>query len=502
MKRLLFVPLDDRPATRETVLDLLPLSGAAWDTPPKDILGHKRRPADLDALWRLVEREAGAMDALIASSEVLIHGGLVASRLSVDPMEVLWRRLDRLVRLTSRVPTYLSAVNMRIPTGGSEEEPPYWGPHGDALRHYSTDLDAGEQTGDELRVRRAIEALANVPAAVIDDLLRRRRRQVLVNLELMHLAGGGALRALLIGQDDAEPYGLTRADLSVLRRFRDRAGTGRVHLSAGADELGARLLARLANDAAQKSPRVAVRYTHPEARRSIPRYEYAPLEETVAEHLEAAGCAIIDDEPEILVWIHNFPGVQQRESIDQRGAPPAPTRTVAAALAEAGGRGVVCGCADVRFANGSDDALIRSLLAREDFTGLAGYAGWNTCSNSLGTVVAQVVLSYHARSLLSQVRYRQIRRRYLARRLLDDWGYQTIVRPHLAREVIPALGANATALGPAAGAVREAALRRYREQVLPSVERLFGTPILLNISFPWDRLFEIDLELPDDAAPL
>ncbi len=502
MRRLLFVPLDDRPATRTTVLDLLPLTGATWDTPPKDILGHRRRPADLDALWRLAEREAGTVDMLIASSEVLIHGGLVASRLSVDPPDTLWRRLDRLGRLIARVPTYLSAVNMRIPTGGSDEEPPYWGPYGDALRRYSTGLDAGEQTGDEAKVRGAIEALENVPAAVVDDLLRRRRRQLLVNLELMQMAGNGALRSLLIGQDDAEQYGLTRADLSVLRRFRDRAGAGHVHLSAGADELGARLLARLANDVAQKTPRVAVRYTHPEARRSIPRYEYAPLEDTVAAHLDAAGCTVVDDEPDILLWIHNFPGVQQRESIDQRGAPPAPTRIVAAALGESAGRGVVCGCADVRFANGSDDALIRSLLAREDFTSLAGYAGWNTCSNSLGTVVAQVVLSYHARSLLSQVRYRQIRRRYLARRLLDDWGYQTIVRPHLARDVIPALGADPTALGPAAAAVREAALRRYREQVLPSVERLFGTPILLNISFPWDRLFEIDLELPDDAAPV
>jgi len=502
VKRLLFVPLDDRPATRETVLDLLPLTGATWDTPPKEILGHRRRPADLDALWRLVEREAGMIDALVASSEVLVHGGLVGSRISVDSQDVLWRRLDRLGRLVARVPTYLSAVNMRIPTGGSDEEPPYWGPHGDALRVYSAELDAGEQTDDEARIRRAIEALGTVPAAAVDDLLRRRRRQLLLNIELIQMAGGGVLRELLIGQDDAQQYGLTRADLSVLRRFRERAGGGRVYISAGADELGARLVARLANDVAQKTPKVAVRYTHPEARRSVPRYEPAPLEETVAAHLEAAGCTIVDDNPEILLWIHNFPGVQQRESIDQRGAAPAPTRTVAAAIAESVARGIVCGCADVRYANGSDDAMVRSLLAREDFCGLAGYAGWNTCSNTLGTVVAQVVLSLHARGLLSEVRYRQIRRRYLARRLLDDWGYQTIVRPYLARDVIPPLGADPTALGSAVGAVREAALARYWERVVPSVERVFGSPILLDIAFPWDRLFEIDVRLPDDAAPV
>jgi hypothetical protein len=499
VKRLLFVPLDDRPATRETVLDLLPLLGAAWATPPRDLLGHRRRPADLDALFRWVEREAVTADAMIASAEVLLHGGLVPSRLSADPMEALWRRLDRLARLTARVPTYLSAITPRIPSGGADEEPSYWELYGDLLRTYSACLDAGEQTGNEIRFRRAMEALEGVPAAVVDDLLRRRRRHLLVNLELLLLAAQGGLRALLIGQDDAEPQGLTRADLAVLRRFCRRIGGDRAQVSIGADELGARLLARLANDAADRAPRVCVRYTFPEARRSVPRYEPAPLEETIAEHLASAGCTVVDGEPEVLLWVHNFSGAHQRESVDQRGAPPAPVRTVAAALGEASARGIVCGCADVRFANGADDTLVHSLLAREDLAGLAGYAGWNTCSNSLGTVVAQTVLFHHARGQLSEARLRQVRRRYLVRRLLDDWGYQTIVRPYLAREVVPSLGADPSGLGPHAAAVREAALRRMREEILPPVVRALGPFALEGIAFPWDRLFEVEVMLPDEA---
>jgi hypothetical protein len=502
MRRVLFVPLDDRPATRDIVLDLLPLLGVAWETPPREVLGHRRRPADLDALFRWVDREAASADALIASAEMLVHGGLVTSRLSVDPLEVLWRRLDRLARLAARLPTYLSAVNPRIPTGGGDEEPAYWDAYGDRLRVYSAELDAGEQAGDDAKIRGALEALDGVPAAVVDDLLRRRRRQLLINLELLALAARGGLAALLIGQDDAEPFGLTRADLSALRRFRDRLGGGRAHISVGADELGARLLARLATDAAGRSPRVAVRYTFPEARRSVPRYEPAPLEETVASHLEAAGCRLVDDDPDILLWVHNFAGVQQREAIDQRGAPPAPVRTVATALVEAAARGIVCGCADVRFANGADDALVRSLLARDDFSGLCGYAGWNTCSNSLGTVVAQVVLVCLARSRLGEMRLRQVRRRYLARRLLDDWGYQTLVRPRLAAEIAARPDVSGARLGEAAAAVREIALRTLREQVLPSVERALGPVGFVGLAFPWDRLFEIEVYLADEPQTL
>jgi hypothetical protein len=499
VKRVLFVPLDDRPATRETVLDLLPLLGAVWETPPRDLLGRHRRPADLDGLFRWIEREAPGADVLIASAEVLIHGGLVASRLSVDPLDVLWRRLDRVARLAGRVPTYLAAVNPRIPTGGSDEEPAYWGAYGDRLRAYSAHLDAGEATDNDSRIRLALTAIEDVPATVIDDLLRRRRRQLVVNIELVVLAGSGRLAALLIGQDDAEPYGLTRGDLAVLRRFRDRCAGARAHVSAGADELCARLLARAAVDELGRPPRVAVRYTYPEARRSVPRYEPFTLEETVASHLEAAGCVMDDESPEILLWVHNFTGVTQREAADQRGSPPAPTRTVAAALAEAAGRGLICGCADVRFANGADDALVRSLFARDDLAGLWGYAGWNTCSNTLGTVLAQVVLVLCARGRLSEVRLRQLRRRYLARRLLDDWGYQAVVRPYLTQEVLAGVGANAAGLGAAAPAVCDAAQRRFREEVLPPVERALGATGFDGVAFPWDRLFEVEVRLADDA---
>lgn len=502
MNRVVFVPLDDRPATRQTVTDLLPLACAVWSVPPVEILGKGHDAPNGEALFRWVEREAASADALIVSSEALIHGGLVPSRLSNEPMEALWRRLDRLERVAARVPTYLSAINPRIPAGDGGEEPAYWRAYGDRLRSYSAHLDAGEQTGQEARVRSAMEALEGLPSAVVDDLLRRRRRQLLVNLELLVMASRGSLAALLIGQDDAETFGFTRMDLAALRRFRESAGALRSHISVGADELGARLLARLVNDAAGRSPRVAVRYTYPEARRSVPKYEPAPLEATVAGHVESVGCVCDDESPEILLWVHNFPGAVQREAADQRGAPPAPVRSVVAAMAEAASRGQVCGCADVRFANGGDDALVRSLLAREDLAGLAGYAGWNTCSNSLGTVMAQTVIAFHARANVSAVRMQQFRRNYLIRRLLDDWGYQAVVRPHLARDVVPSLGADPLHLGPAANGAAEAAMLKIREEVLPPIERVLGPSGLAGLTFPWDRLFEVEVLLPDESLGL
>ena len=54
---LLFIPLDDRPATRETVLDLARAAGVEVATPPPELLGDRYRAADLEALWAWIDAE-------------------------------------------------------------------------------------------------------------------------------------------------------------------------------------------------------------------------------------------------------------------------------------------------------------------------------------------------------------------------------------------------------------------------------------------------------------
>src|SRR5438876_11400088 len=59
-------------------------------------------------------------------------------------------------------------------------------------------------------------------------------------------------------------------------------------------------------------------------------------------------------------------------------------------------RGVVL--ADVCYANGAHRALVARLLAEPRFAGIVAYAGWNTCSNSLGATVAYATVAYHRRA--------------------------------------------------------------------------------------------------------
>ena len=118
---VLFMPLDERFATRGLVLNLAPIAGSSFRiiTPPHELLPHHKRAADPKALVEWVEARAGSAHALIASVEMLVYGGLIASRVSNDTSAEVDARIAWLSLLPSRYPAMrvlLSSVVMRIPS--------------------------------------------------------------------------------------------------------------------------------------------------------------------------------------------------------------------------------------------------------------------------------------------------------------------------------------------------------------------------------------------------
>src|SRR2546426_12523489 len=75
--RIAFLPLDDRPVTRGAFLQLAAIAGVEVATPPRALLGARRLPADVEALWAWIDAGGAEADLLIASAELLIYGGLV-----------------------------------------------------------------------------------------------------------------------------------------------------------------------------------------------------------------------------------------------------------------------------------------------------------------------------------------------------------------------------------------------------------------------------------------
>ncbi len=494
--RVAFLPLDERPVTRDAFLQLAAIAGAEVATPAREQLGSLKRPADVDLLWTWLAGPGAAADVVIASAELLIYGGLVPSRVgreSLDRCLALASRWRDLRRAAPGRRLYLSASNLRLPNSAdATEEPDYWADYGPQIFALSFHDDRYAATGDPASRERAAQAAAAVPAAVLADVRWRRARNLAVLLRLVDLAGAEVFDGLLIGQDDTAEYGWTRRDLrAVAAAVEERRGDGRAWVTYGTDELTARLLARAVVAGRGGPPAIRVTYSAPAHRGVIPRYEGQALDATVTSHIATAGCRRVErDRPDLALLVHNPPG-DQLEAPDQEPYPAAELDELFGALGGAAADGIPCVLADVRYSNGADRTLVDRLLAAPRASGVSAYGGWNTMSNTLGMALAQGLLSSEPGAS------RDANRDFTILRLLDDWGYQAIVRQRLAREVLPRFpGAGAPDIGAAYGACRAAAQRWLQETCVPPIARSFGVPIQLGpVGFPWNRLFHVALEI-------
>jgi len=488
--RIAFLPLDDRPVTRGAFLRLGEIAGVEVVTPPRALLGERRRPADVEAVWAWVDAQGADADLLIAASELLIYGGLVPSRIGDEPAERCLALAGRVARLRDRSPrrrVWLSASNLRLPSGAdASEEPEYWAEWGPQIFAYSYHADRFAETRDPASQQLAEAAEAAVPKTVLADVMARRSRNLAVLLSLVDQAARGEIDGLLIGQDDAAEFGLTRRDLrAVERAIADRGGGARAWVTYGTDELAVRLLARALLASRGESPDVGVEYAYPENRDAIPRYEGQGLERTVTSHIVTAGCRRVLGGGDLVLFLHNFPGVQE-EAPSQEPYDPEVLAPFLRAVSRAASRGRRFGIADVRYANGADRTFVERLLQAPRAHGTLAYGGWNTSSNTIGMVLAQMLLSSGPGA-----------EAFTITRFLDDWAYQAGVRQRLASEIVPRYpGASPQRLGPALGPCAEAARAWLEREYIPSLERCFRRRIgLTRLAFPWERLFEVDLEV-------
>lgn len=488
--RIAFLPVDGRPVTRDAFLALAEAAGVEVLTPPRALLGWLKEPADVEALWAWVAGPATSADLLIASAELVIYGGLVPSRVVSLPLARCLARADRWIRAREQAPRrrlWLVASNLRLPgTADATEEPDYWAVYGPQIFALSYHEDRFRETGDPDSAAAAEAARRAVPPAVLADVRARRARNLAVLLHLVELSARGIVDFLLIGQDDTAEWGWTRQDLGAIQEAIDRCGVrDRVWVTYGTDELAVRLLGRALLLERGQRPAVQVVYSFPDNREAVPRYEGQPLDRTVTSHLLTAGCRRVTDDPDMVLFVHNFPGAQE-EAPHQVPSDPRELDGFLAALEEAGRRGLPCALADVRYSNGSDRTLVDRLLAAPGAYGIRAYGGWNTMSNTLGMVLTHALLPPGPRT-----------RAFTILRFLDDWGYQAIVRQRLAHEVLPRYpGASPQDLGPAYEACAVAARRWLQDECVPPLERCFGCRIgLARVGFPWRRLFNIELHL-------
>lgn len=483
MKTLVGLPVDGRPVVRAQVQQLVALAeGFELRCPTVEELGDFRQPADREQLARWLRAQRGQAAGWVLSLDMLVYGGLIPSRFIGDDEASLGARLALLRELkTPGVPLTAFAATMRISNNCvADEEKPYWNPHGQDLWAWSFHTDRHALTGDTDSAARADAAAARVPQAIRDDYLATRARNFAINRAALDFVEQGVIDRLVLPQDDTAEYGFNIAERRALQAEAARRGLlDRVLIYPGADEvmhtLSAWVVGQLRGDAPLRIKALPTDAAH--WQRLVPLYEDRPLPDALAAQLEAVGAAAVEDDEEVLLLVHS----QGRAQGDWAMRKPLPERVgVDARVARALATAPAVAVADDAHANGGDPSFVAELAAHKPLPSLAGYAGWNTSSNRIGSLLAQLVLArgrWHSAANQAVV----------ALRLAEDLQWQARLRQVL-RDRVDEASLPAAELAQQAQALMLDDANAWLSTV--------GFPQRVKRAWlPWRRSFEIGLEL-------
>jgi hypothetical protein len=497
-RRVLLIPLDDRPSSRQFPMRIAEIAGITVVTPPRELLGRFTAFGDPEAIatW-LRAQDLASFESAIVSLDMLAYGGLVASRVNASGTAAdARRRLDllrELKRTAPRLPILAASTIMRLaPTADGVNE------------SFRVELARWAELSDErdsASVAETGRVAARIPAAALTGYRETRTRNATINRYATDLARDHVVDQLILSQDDARARGVHLEERARLQQHIDSARLrDRISVQAGTDEVAMLLLTRAVLAHGGERPHIAPIYSSPAIQRTLMPYEDVPLETTVRHLIQAAGGEETTDveRADHRLFVYTSRG--------EAGAAARFVEQIRRAVV-AGDRGVIVADIDPKGdVQGSDTTFVTTLIEAGIFAKLDAYASWNTAGNTLGTALAQGML--HRSGSVSHAPDRaRAQHWFLLDRLFDDYLYHAVLRPEAMTE-LRARGWNPTQLDPGQSAVTASMLTtRLRTMAAPLVERLAARadprgamgsscprPVDLRLRLPWSRLFESELD--------
>ncbi len=481
MRKVLFVPLDNRPPCLQFVQLLARESQIQLVVPPSQWLGIFKVYGQSDSIahW-LATANFSDTQAAIISIDMLTQGGLVASRRSPASKEQVRARLQALRQLKTRYPElqiYAQSTLMRLaPTADGQNEK-----YKEKLAQWA-ELNK-PITNQELKEKQSLEN--QIPLEVRNEYLDARNRSYSANRLVINLVKDKVIDYLVLGQDDAKPRGIHLDERRKLSGKVDSLGLAKfVHFQTGTDEIAMLLLARQM----KKSPiRIQVLFSDDSDANKVMPFEDKPLKQTISEIVKTTAAVLVENRPDVLLFVYT-----SRHKTDASLF----VKKISAAI-KTGQKVAVADIDPIGDIQGGDSAFFFSLANAGLLSQLFGYASWNTAGNTLGTVVAQITMQLSAKS---QTGFSNGFSRFTTHRYLDDFYYHSIIRPGLKRQLI---GLNISPVYWESASV-SVADSLVSSMFQAAVLQLNGFLLQQNadarlsikkprISFPWNRLFEAEI---------
>ena len=543
-KTIAYVPLDDRPDNVERVVYLAESLGYALAMPEKVLYrtALDGQPKNFDSLQRgepwslftwVLEQEAAGCDRYILSLDQLHSGGLVASRsmtgydielpgggtvqvhsmleqlltaLSTDENNVVWL-LDSVMRLAPTVGyeggtledynaiRAFGTLPRRTLEGDALNleaigESYWWGPNGERLRSQTKEDGTYETALRHVRSRGRKMTLSYV----VQDTLSKP---------------GYENFRLLIGIDDSSLEDcIQKNEIAYLRQGlrTDSEGKQLDWLLSGVDDLAFKAVARLyLDETGWTGARTAVTYLGGTEDRPACEYDFQPLTEIMEEHLAFFDLREADTaELQILV-------LTQPEDPDQMNAYRKHLIEALRDYRKARRPAIL-----IDASNGTYGTAVYEALTRDTELGyLTAYSGMLDMAIVTGTALSHGVARY---AVLKNGGGTDACDRAWARTLADsilkDFCYKGVVRNELLGYIRNDLGGDPNNFW-APDLDREDLLQRLEEgmkketsaaiknlersrlitSLEPYAEKNWGGIALENYRFPWDRAFEIGMDI-------
>ncbi len=487
---LVYVPMDNRPVCLDYTVQTM--NAAGWDvkTPPAEFIASDTNQGDPEALLSWLEENAVESSAIVASSDALLYGGLVASRTHEMDPEVVQARANRLIQLKSThggQKVFIFTTIMRSPKmSAAPVEPAYyaeWGPKLFRMGALEDKLDLKKIKRKE--VKELANLRAEIPQSIQEDLYLRRANNIRNTELLLHGVESGDFDYMLIGRDDTAEYSQAHREARNMDIHVNELPKERIRFFAGADQLGLLLLTRAATRLRYDLPLVNTTYAAGVAGDTVPSYEDDTVKESAKQHILASGGfpAKLRKNADLVLAINTPFDGKTLEAGNAANVASADKHTTdfvnkVKRMLKAGNQVAV---ADIKYGNGADNGLVKALFDNDMAYAINAYNGWNTAGNSLGYSLSQGLL---APDFSPEDKIDLLNERYL-----DDWAYQANIRNKTYTQLIwpkywPNSGLNDE---------QKAAAQAYITQEITALATPYMGEAVNNYEFtlPWSRMFEV-----------
>ena len=427
-QKTVLIPLDGRPPCTKFVSDLGHLSSVKIILPPNELLGNYTEPAQRSQLMNWLNDNMKKADSAIISSDLLIHGGLVGSRIPIGTLNDENGFLDYLETLhknNSAKALYVYSIIPRLLIADQLIPDSWWQWH---LMRWAALQDIQDTFGDPLSFRELQRFVDEIPPEIIDKYSALYRNNGDFNHRLLDTAVKNKIDMLIIGQDDGQPFGLPNLNRNRALFYLEHNNLlNKYHTTRGADELGCLVLAADRNRNWHYAPKVFVEYSSPRVAEITMPFMSCSVGETVNEKITIIGGKLVNDplQADFILYVHcgNDATINLKEKANHL-------------------KKIVMGQTPVALVDLSANYDIKETIFphlinnNTPLVRLAAFAGWNTVSNSVGTAVAQASIFTGQKKRLSEKdmpTLYALNLQFNLDRFFDDWVYQKTMHYKLSR---------------------------------------------------------------------